>query len=124
MAKVKKTVLPKTNYVRNPDGIWVNTSAFREEANHFMKYGYYTPEPWGSHAWYEYWDTQLKRCIHGYETGGVKITGHHYFYMNFCNIELVNVDEGLAKVFPNDDYNFVTQRIDVNNVYIKFVLES
>ena len=84
---------PSTSAVRNPNGIWINTDVFREEALHFKKYGYYCPELWGTNAWRTYWDEQLRRCKEGYTAGGVKITGNHYFYMNFCNIELVENDE-------------------------------
>ena len=80
----------RTASVRNPDGIWINSDVFREEALHFKKYGYYCPELWGTDSWKAYWEEQLKRCREGYEVGGVKVTGHHYFYLNFCNIELVD----------------------------------
>jgi len=101
-----KVKLPVSNAVRNPNGIWINTSVFREEALHFEKYGYYTPEPWGTNAWLEYWNEQLDRCKFGYESGGVRVTGHHYFYMNFCNIELVEMKE----VLP-EDYNEMSEQL-------------
>lgn len=82
---------PQTSAVRNPNGIWINTDVFREEALHFKKYGYYCSELWGTNSWKLYWEEQLKRCKEGYSAGGVKITGNHYFYMNFCNIELVDL---------------------------------
>ena len=76
------------NAIKNEDGIFINTSCFKEEANHFLKYGYYCPDPWGSPAWIDYWQEQLGRCISGYSSGGVKITGHHYAYMNFGQIKI------------------------------------
>jgi hypothetical protein len=91
---------PMTSSIRNPDGIWINTEVFRSEALHFKKYGYYTPELWGTNAWQSYWEDQLKRCRDGYEVGGVRITGHHYFYLNFTNIELV--DKDLNILLPED----------------------
>lgn len=103
-----KALQPVSNAVRNPDGIWINTDVFREEALHFKKYGYYTPEAWGSPSWMEYWNTQLERCKNGYEVAGVKITGNHYFYLNFCNIELV--DQDLMQIMP-DDYNQVNESL-------------
>jgi hypothetical protein len=108
MGRSRKSIAlqPKSNAVRNPDGIWINTEVFREEANHFMKHGFYTPEAWGSPAWLEYWDTQLQRCKNGYESGGVKITGNHYFYLNFCNIELVDT---VAQELLPEDYNEVNE---------------
>ena len=72
--------------VRNKDGIWINSQVFREDALHFQKHGYYCADPWGSPAWYEYWNDRRNRIINGYTSQGVKITGDHYFYLNFCPI--------------------------------------
>lgn len=65
----------------------VNTQLFREEAIHFLKHGYYCPYPRGTAGYLEYWDEQTRRCIEGYSVGGVKITGIHYAYLNFAQIE-------------------------------------
>jgi hypothetical protein len=103
----------KLSSIRNPDGWWINVEPFREEGNHFKKYGYYCADPWGSPSWYEYWTEQRNRCIHGYSVGGVKITGDHYFYMNFCPIK--KVEDTTKKIskkikgFPDfwdGDYNY------------------
>ncbi len=85
--------------IRNPDGIWINTNCFREEGLSFQKNKYYTPEAWGSPAWVEYWNEQLRRCKEGYSVGGACITGHHYFYLNFTNIMLTKDkgDENVVK---------------------------
>lgn len=72
--------------VRSKDGIWINSQVFREDALHFQKHGYYCADPWGSPAWYAYWTDRRDRIINGYESGGAKITGDHYFYLNFCPI--------------------------------------
>ena len=99
---------PSTSAVRNPEGLWINTDVFREEALHFKKYGYYCPELWGTNSWKVYWDEQLRRCRDGYTVGGVSITGNHYFYMNFCNIELVNNDATISSesMFAEKESNF------------------
>ena len=78
--------MSQINAVRNPDGIWINTQAFREEALRFKKTGSYCLDPWGSLDWKEYWVEQRRRLIEGYTVGGVRITGDHYFYLNFCPI--------------------------------------
>lgn len=99
--------------IRNPDGFFVNTECFKEEGKHFTKYKYYTPDPWGSPGWRSYWEEQLKRCKEGYSTGGVKITGHHYHYLNFSPIQVaVQLSEKVAKKintmpdFWDGDYNY------------------
>jgi hypothetical protein len=109
--------MSQLNSVRNPDGIWINTTYFREEAIRFTKYGTYCTDPWGSPDWFAYWQEQRRRCIDGYTVGGVKITGDHYFYLNFCPILKVE-DTTLKKApkvkgFPDfwdGDYNYYWAR--------------
>ena len=63
------------DFIKNPQGIWINTSPFRQEAINFSKNGFYCGDPYGSPGFKAYWDEQLKRCIEGYTVGGVRITG-------------------------------------------------
>lgn len=65
---------------------FVNTQYFREDALHFKKYGYYCGAPRGSSEYKQFWDDRILRCTEGYSVGGVRITGYHYFYLNFCPI--------------------------------------
>jgi hypothetical protein len=92
---------------------FVNTDLFRESALHFIKHGFYTAAPKGSKDYYDYWDEETRRCIEGYSVGGLKITGYHYFYLNFCRIQAVQKGEkkGGSKIetFPefwDGDYNY------------------
>ena len=39
-----------------------------------------TVEYWG------FWENQIDRCIHGYETGGIWIPGRYYYYLNFTRL--------------------------------------
>jgi hypothetical protein len=68
----------------------VNTDAFRRAAIYFDTYGVYTTHPRGTAAYFDYWEEQLNRCRNGYTANGVRITGHHYFYLNFCRIKLAD----------------------------------
>jgi hypothetical protein len=83
--------MSQVNAVRNPQGIWINSSVFREEALKFKAYGYYCNDPEGSPDWFTYWQEQRRRCLNGYSSGGVRVTGDHYFYLNFSPI--IKVDE-------------------------------
>ena len=66
---------------------FINTEEFSPEAKGFLKNKYFTASPKGTFAYREYWDEQTRRCLEGYEVGGVRITGPHYFYLNFCQIK-------------------------------------
>lgn len=118
--------MSQVNSIRNPDGTWINSQVFREEGNRFKKLGYYIADPWGSPAWYDYWMEQRKRCIDGYSVGGVKITGEHYFYLNFTPIQKVDNISGnradKVEGFPDfwdGDYNYFWAREIAKNGIVK-----
>lgn len=77
--------------VRNSDGIWINSKVFSEVGNFWMKTGYYTSAPEDSPDFIDFWLRERDRCINGYSVGGAKITGDHYFYLNYCPIDRVEV---------------------------------
>jgi len=88
----------KLNHIRKTS-TFVNTREFCREALNFLKSGnnederYYISAPVGTGAHKDYWDIQEERCKNGYVVGGVRITGPHYFYLNFCRIK-ITVTEG------------------------------
>ena len=93
--------------IRDINGKWLNSSVFRQEAIRFQKNGVYTNAPTGTPDWFVYWEEQLKRCIEGFEVEGQKITGHHYMYLNFTQIQIVEQIEGSRasrKVTQNPDF--------------------
>lgn len=99
--------------IRDEDGKWLDTSVFRKEAIRFKKYGYFCSDYWGTAGWMAYWEEQLKRCKEGYEIDGHRITGHHYMYLNFCQIQVVlTTDKKASKkvtTFPDfwdGDYDY------------------
>lgn len=81
--------MAKDYTIRSKDGKWLKSHVFRQEAIRFEKNGYYCLDREGSAGYTKYWDTQLYRCTEGYEVGGHKITGHHYQYLNFTKIQVV-----------------------------------
>jgi hypothetical protein len=81
----------------------INTQEFSPEATRFRLNSLkgnpcYIDEPKNSLAWKEYWDLQQHYCTNGYSVGGVRITGEHYFYLNFCQIKLTAVGNNEEKV--------------------------
>ena len=65
---------------------------FSEAASHYIEYGYYTDALPGTKQYYDYWDREQHRCMHGHEINGVRISGFHYFYLNYCPIDRI-IDE-------------------------------
>jgi hypothetical protein len=74
-------------------GFLTNTQYFREAAIDFERnvqrtgISRYTLAPRKSKEWWEYWKIQESRCLNGYKVGDTKITGRHYFYLNFTPIK-------------------------------------
>jgi len=93
-------------------GHFVNTQYFREAAIHFEKHGRYTLAPKGTKEWWEYWEEQERRCLYGYAVGDMRITGRHYFYLNFSRIQRTigkGKTEYKVEMFPafwEIDYNW------------------
>lgn len=69
--------------------IQINTQLFREPALHFEKYKRYEDGVHDTYEYHEYWDRERFRCLNGYEVGGMRISGYHYFYLNYWPIQKV-----------------------------------
>jgi hypothetical protein len=91
LRSVESTFNPED--IRREDGHWINSDVFRQEGLNFMSNGYYTTDLPGTIAYNDYWDEQLRRCKEGYEVAGHKVTGHHYEYLNFTQIQIVHGED-------------------------------
>ncbi len=87
----------------NENVVFNRTELFQETGNNFLKNGRrYTLLAPGSKAYSEFWKEERRRCIHGYEVNGIRITGYHYNYLNFSPIlKTVIVKEGLTETEGN-----------------------
>lgn len=63
--------------------------------------GRYTSTIPGTTEYNKFWKRERKRCLHGYEPivngkpCGIRITGEHYFYLNYCLIDkYIKLDTG------------------------------
>lgn len=63
-----------------------NTDLLRPAAIAFEKNGSYTSFQPGTKDWSSFWVEERRRCVEGYEVGGMRITGYHYFYLNYFRI--------------------------------------
>lgn len=73
-----------------------DTHLFSPAATYFLNKGYYTDAIPGTKEYYEFWDKERDRSLYGYEVNGVRITGYHYFYLNYCPI-----DRAIDEVLPD-----------------------
>ena len=73
-----------------------DTHLFSPAAGHYLEHGYYTDALPDTKEYFEFWDTERSRCLYGFELNGVRITGYHYFYLNYCPI-----DRAIDEVLPD-----------------------
>ena len=88
------------------EGLDFDPSPFCEAARTFEKNGKYTEYPYGCKAWADYWRTQLDRCTNGYTVGKYRITGDHYFFLNFYRMQTIDfssnkITSGRTSGFPS-----------------------
>lgn len=73
--------------------IFTNTSEFSYLADFFRKNQCYTNIPENTIQYKEFWKDVHDKCIYGMTNSvGIKITGIHFFYLNFCPILLQKED--------------------------------
>ena len=68
----------------------VNVAEFSRAAQYFRQHGRYDCGTKGSIAYNQYWRREIDRCRGGYKVGDLWITGHHYYYLNYNPIQLVD----------------------------------
>lgn len=77
---------------------------FIEPANKFRRDGYYTNAAIDTIEYNRYWDEQERRCLNGYEYDGIRITGDHYFYLNFSRIDKHSGESGSKTTNKIEDF--------------------
>lgn len=77
-------------------GFIYNTYHFSDVANKKLKTGRYTDFPEMSKPWIEFWHGERDKCLHGITLGTVRVTGYHYFYLNYYTMDVpVEVSPGV-----------------------------
>lgn len=73
-------------------------------ANTYNETGFYTPNlTEGTKDYEEFWKDVRHKCMYGFTNSvGIRITGHHFFYLNFCRILAYDKETGKKiETFPN-----------------------
>lgn len=86
-----------------PEVEWFeNSSEFSYLADFYNQHGVYTLIPRGTYEYKVFWENVKKICIEGFTNSkGIRITGHHFFYLNFCRIEGVGKSATKkSEIFP------------------------
>ena len=93
-----------------------NTYQWRREAAYFKLHGVYTKYPRSkdpNSPYYKYWVEQARRSVYGYTTeDNVFLPGYYYFYLNFCQIKIVEPDEDNSVIgIAIDALNSLSEKI-------------
>lgn len=85
----KKCIKEELPYIDLDTGNIYNTHKFREAGLRYMREGLYTNHPSQSDGWFAFWNEERKRCREGYWCGQIRVTGYHYFMMNFHRMKIL-----------------------------------
>lgn len=66
-----------------------NTDKLSLTAKYFLENKTYSNSMKGTPTYKSFWDEEERRCKEGYKVEGIRITGEHYFYLNYCPIKRV-----------------------------------
>ena len=67
---------------------FTNSSEFSERADFFRREKVYTKYTKGTYQYQEFWREERRRCWEGFSNSkGIRITGQHYFYLNYVQIQ-------------------------------------
>lgn len=75
--------ITKYRPVDEEEGLDFDPDWFREAAITKARTGRYSNFPIGSLSHRKFWLREIDRCIHGMEANGYRITGDHYFFINY-----------------------------------------
>ena len=88
-----------------------SSGEFSYLAEFFNKHQTYTMIPYGTTEYRKFWNDVKAKCINGFtNTKGIRITGAHFFYLNFCRIsgfsEVLNKKTEIFPRFIDLDYEY------------------
>lgn len=76
--------------INETQGLDFDPTPFNELAQIYDRTGSYTEYPADSKPYNDFWKEQYKRCTEGYTVGKYRITGDHYFFLNFYRMEVIS----------------------------------
>lgn len=76
--------------INETQGLDFDPTPFNELAQIYDRTGSYTEYPADSKPYNDFWREQYKRCTEGYTVGKYRITGDHYFFLNFYRMEVIS----------------------------------
>lgn len=95
--------------INETDGLDFDPDPFREVGQTYERTGKYTAHRKGSKPYVDFWREQIRRCVEGYTVGKYRITGDHYFFLNFYRMGIVD-DKKKAGAGSEESFPFFTSK--------------
>lgn len=103
--------------INDVDGLDFDPTPFIETGKLYTDTGHYTEYPEGSKYYSDFWLEQLDRCTNGYTCNGYRITGDHYFFLNFYRMPVVSDDKKLSEASDEGFPKFVVEQYKFFHYY-------
>lgn len=96
------------------EGLNFDPTPFCKICKTFEETGKFCEYPKDSKPFRDFWNEQKRRCVEGYTIGKYRITGDHYFFLNFYRLPKVNEDTDKAGSGRYDGFpNFVSKQYEL-----------
>lgn len=91
--------------IDSKNGLDFDPKWFTEARDTFIRTGHYSSYRFGTKAFADFWDLQYIRCREGMTVNGYTITGDHYFFLNYYQLDdLTSASKaggGRIRTFPS-----------------------
>lgn len=94
------------------EGLDFNPKWFTEVREIKKLKGKYCDAKKGSKPYKDFWNRELLRCFKGLKVNGYKITGDHYFFLNYYILPIVDEKNKAGSGRPDDFPDFYTSQYE------------
>lgn len=95
--------------INETEGLDFDPTPFIEVGQVYQRTGRYTAhKKWGK-PYVDFWREQIRRCVEGYTVGKYRVTGDHYFFLNFYRMGIIN-DKKKAGAGSEESFPFFTSK--------------
>lgn len=95
--------------INETEGLDFDPTPFTEVGQVYQRTGRYTAHKKGGKPYVDFWREQIRRCVEGYTVGKYRITGDHYFFLNFYRMGIIN-DKKKAGAGSEESFPFFTSK--------------
>lgn len=95
--------------INETEGLDFDPTPFIEVGQVYQRTGRYTAYKKGGKPYVDFWREQIRRCVEGYTVGKYRVTGDHYFFLNFYRMGIIN-DKKKAGAGSEESFPFFTSK--------------